>query len=111
MKKTLITSVTAFAIVLSAGMAMAGPLRDHSQRGPTRDVRSPVSQTRNYIDRTANTHQSTNLADSSFELSSARDLGQTNPSSMQQQLGDGSDLVSNEWYKLEGLFARYSPRR
>lgn len=31
MKKTLITSVTAFAIVLSAGASMAGPRNDHGQ--------------------------------------------------------------------------------
>ncbi len=110
MKKTLITSVTAFAIVLTAGMAMAGPLRDHGQRGLTHDARSSISQTRNHTDRTANTHQSTNLSDSSFELSSARDLGQTSLSST-QQLGDASVLLSNEWYKLEGLIGRYSPGR
>ncbi|MTI03285.1 hypothetical protein [Roseibium sp. RKSG952] len=35
MKKTLITSVVALTIALSAGMSMAGPLRDHSQRSFT----------------------------------------------------------------------------
>ena len=44
MKKTLITSVTTLAIVLSAGMSMAGPLRGHNQRGHTQDVRTMVSQ-------------------------------------------------------------------
>ncbi|WP_170410355.1 hypothetical protein [Ruegeria atlantica] len=32
MKKTLITSVTAFAIILSAGMSMAGPLSENTQQ-------------------------------------------------------------------------------
>ncbi|UWR91230.1 hypothetical protein K4K96_10945 [Phaeobacter inhibens] len=44
MKKTLITSATALAIVLNAGMSMAGPLDDHSFGGKAHDVRSSVSQ-------------------------------------------------------------------
>lgn len=50
MKKTLITSVTAFAIILSAGTSTAGPLRDHSQRGFAQKVHSSVSQTVNHAD-------------------------------------------------------------
>ncbi|KIC42194.1 hypothetical protein RA27_02015 [Ruegeria sp. ANG-R] len=53
MKKTLITSATAFAIVLSAGMSMAGPLRDHGQRGTVHDARSTISQAINHSDRIA----------------------------------------------------------
>ncbi len=57
MRKTLITSVTAFAIILSAGMSMAGPLRDHSQRSNAHDVRSAVSQTRTHGDTKPKYHQ------------------------------------------------------
>lgn len=53
MKKTLITSATAFAIVLSAGMSMAGPLRDHGQRGTVHDARSTISQAISHSDRIA----------------------------------------------------------
>ncbi|WP_298934630.1 hypothetical protein [uncultured Ruegeria sp.] len=59
MKKTLITSVTAFAILLSAGTSMAGPLRDHGQRGFARDIRSSVSQARNQADGMAYTQRAT----------------------------------------------------
>ncbi|WP_299546867.1 hypothetical protein [uncultured Tateyamaria sp.] len=65
MKKTLITSITAFAIVLSAGMSMAGPLGDHGFGGKAHDVRSSVSQAVKQADRTANTHQTTTVTGSS----------------------------------------------
>ncbi len=86
MKKTLISSVTAFAIVLSAGMAMAGPVRDHGQRGHAHHVRSTVSQAFNHADKMTKTHQSTNMADRSFDVTSKQDLGQTNLSSTQQRI-------------------------
>lgn len=44
MKKTLITSVTALAIVLNAGMSMAGPLNGQSFGGKAHDVRASVAQ-------------------------------------------------------------------
>ncbi|UWR96392.1 hypothetical protein [Phaeobacter inhibens] len=44
MKKTLITSVTALAIVLNAGMSMAGPLNGQSFGGKAHDVRASVTQ-------------------------------------------------------------------
>ncbi|WP_271952787.1 hypothetical protein [Ruegeria faecimaris] len=84
MKKTLITSVTAFAIVLSAGTSTAGPLRDHSQRGFAHKVHSSVSQTVNHADGMANTYQTTNSSGFGFALPSERHLGQNNLSATQQ---------------------------
>jgi len=55
MKKTLIISVTAIALVLSAGMSMAGPLRGHDQRGHAQNVRTTVSQAFNQSDGMGNT--------------------------------------------------------
>ncbi|NVO58666.1 autotransporter outer membrane beta-barrel domain-containing protein [Rhodobacteraceae bacterium B1Z28] len=49
MKKVMITSVTVFAIVASAGICMAGPSHGLDQRGYAKDVRSSVSQVRNRI--------------------------------------------------------------
>ncbi|WP_120501264.1 autotransporter outer membrane beta-barrel domain-containing protein [Roseovarius sp. EL26] len=46
MKKAMITTATVFALVVSAGMSMAGPLRGDAQRGFAQDVRSSVSQAR-----------------------------------------------------------------
>lgn len=57
MKKTLIASATAFAIAMTAGMAMAGPVRDYGQRSNAHDVRSVVSQTRTHIDTKPKYHQ------------------------------------------------------
>ncbi|WP_282169996.1 autotransporter domain-containing protein [Ruegeria atlantica] len=48
MKKVMITSVTVFAIVASAGICMAGPSHGLGQRGYAKDVRSSVSQIRNH---------------------------------------------------------------
>lgn len=59
MKKTLITSVTAFAIVLNAGVSMAGPLRGDGQRGQAQDIRASVSQALNHADGTANNNRAT----------------------------------------------------
>jgi hypothetical protein len=53
MKKTLISSVIAFAIVLSAGMSAAGPLRDNSQRGYKQEVYKSI-QRGSYITKKAN---------------------------------------------------------
>ncbi|WP_170410351.1 hypothetical protein [Ruegeria atlantica] len=44
MEKTLITSVTAFALILNAGTSMAGPRNGHGPRAQAHDVRSTVSQ-------------------------------------------------------------------
>lgn len=57
MKKTLITSSTVLALILSVGMSMAGPLRGHDQRGHPYDVRSAVSQTRTHGDTKPKFHQ------------------------------------------------------
>lgn len=84
MKKTLITSVTAFAIILSAGASTAGPLRDHGQRGFAHKVHSSVSQTVNHTDGMANTFQTTNSSGFSFDLLSERHLGQNNLSATLQ---------------------------
>ena len=94
MKKTLITSVTALAIVLSAGMSMAGPVRDHGQRGNVHDARSTISQSISHADRMAKTHQSNNMADRSFDVTSKQDLGQENLSSTQQQSTYGTNWSS-----------------
>ncbi|WP_170347515.1 hypothetical protein [Ruegeria atlantica] len=86
MKKTLITSVTAFAIVLCAGMSMAGPLGGNGQRGFAKDVRSTVSQ--------AFDQQSTNMNDRGLELSSKQDLGEMKLTSTQQTGAYGSSWSS-----------------
>lgn len=61
MKKTLITSIAAFAIVLSTGTSMAGSLRDHVQRGHVPDVRPSVSQALSPDDGMVNTDQTAKL--------------------------------------------------
>ncbi len=50
MKKVNITTATVIALVVSAGMSMAGPLRGLGQIGFEQDVRSSVSQARNDVD-------------------------------------------------------------
>ncbi|WP_170347516.1 autotransporter domain-containing protein [Ruegeria atlantica] len=50
MEKVLITTTTAFALVVSAGMSMADPLRSLGQYDFAQDVRSSVLQTRNDVD-------------------------------------------------------------
>ncbi len=57
MKKTLITSVTAFAFVVNAGMSVAGPLRDHGQSGFASKARTSVSQALNNSDWMPHTFQ------------------------------------------------------
>ena len=57
MKKVLITSAAAFAVILSAGVSMAGPLNGHGQRTHAHDVRSAVSQTRTHADTKSKYHQ------------------------------------------------------
>ncbi|KIC39867.1 hypothetical protein RA27_16295 [Ruegeria sp. ANG-R] len=83
MKKTLITSVTALAIVLSAGMSMAGPSRAHGNHGRAHDVRSSISQTLNQSGKIINTEQTNNLTDRSLDFSPKHSLGQSNLSSAQ----------------------------
>ncbi|KIC39864.1 hypothetical protein RA27_16280 [Ruegeria sp. ANG-R] len=57
MKKFMIPFAAALAISASAGMSMAGPLRDHGQRNNAHDVRSAVSQTRTHADTKPKYHQ------------------------------------------------------
>ncbi|WP_299546870.1 hypothetical protein [uncultured Tateyamaria sp.] len=59
MKKALITSVTAFAIVLNAGASMAGPLGGNGHRGFAPDVRASVSEARSHASGMAHTLQIT----------------------------------------------------
>ena len=104
MKKTLITSLTALAIVLNAGMSMAGPLGDHAFRGPTHDVRSSVSQALDTADLGANTHQ----------IDRSYNLGQNTLSSAQHEPGDTINVQiqlpnfdpdgdqANLWLELHG---------
>lgn len=76
MQKTLITSVTAFAITLSAGMSMAGPLRDHGQPGHAHGVSSTVSQVRTHAETKSKTHQTTKGSGVGSGLTSQPQLGQ-----------------------------------
>ncbi|UWR96390.1 hypothetical protein [Phaeobacter inhibens] len=57
MQKTLITAATVFALVMSAGASMAGPLNGHGFGGNAHDVRTSVSQALNNAARGAHTHQ------------------------------------------------------
>ncbi|MFS4583778.1 hypothetical protein [Phaeobacter sp. C3_T13_0] len=57
MQKTMITAATVFALVMSAGASMAGPLNGHSFGGKAHDVRAAASQALNNADRGAHTHQ------------------------------------------------------
>ncbi|WP_170410358.1 hypothetical protein [Ruegeria atlantica] len=84
MKKTLITCITAFAIILSAGTSTAGPLREHGQRGFAPKVHSSASQKINRADGIANTFQATQSSGFSFDMPSERHLGQNNRYSPQQ---------------------------
>jgi len=65
MKKTMITTATVAALVLSAGMSMAGPLGGNGKLAFTQDVRSSVSQTLKQTDGMANTHQTYTVTSSS----------------------------------------------
>lgn len=85
MKKAMIASATVIALVVSAGMSTAGPLRDHGQRGNAHDARPAVSQTHNHADRMAKTHRTGKMTDRGFDFSSKLEPGQTNLSSTQQQ--------------------------
>ncbi|WP_299546858.1 hypothetical protein [uncultured Tateyamaria sp.] len=55
MQKTLITAATVFALVMSAGASMAGPLNGHSFGGKAHDVRASASQVLNNADQMART--------------------------------------------------------
>ncbi|UWS04318.1 hypothetical protein K4K94_00900 [Phaeobacter inhibens] len=55
MQKTLITAATVFALVVSAGASMAGPLNGHGFGGKTHDVRASASQAFNNADQMAHT--------------------------------------------------------
>jgi len=82
MKKVMITTATAFALVLSAGMSMAGPLRDHGQRSNAHDVRSAVSQTRTHADTKSKYHQTIKKT--------ARGYGSTSENSIDEDCVDAS---------------------
>ena len=92
MKKVMITTATVFALAMSAGMSMAGPLRDHGQRGNAHNARSSVSQALNTAATKANTYQS----DPSFASPSDRYTGQNNLSST-QQISTSSSKWSSEF--------------
>ncbi|WP_170410353.1 hypothetical protein [Ruegeria atlantica] len=57
MKKTLITSVTAFALILSAGMSSAHPSIGHGHNGHAQHLSPATSPTDNFADTTADYHQ------------------------------------------------------
>jgi hypothetical protein len=84
MKKKLITYVTAFAIILSAGTSTAGPLRETGQRGFAHKVYSSASQTFNHAYGTANNLQSTKSSGIYFDLPSKRNKGLNNLSATLQ---------------------------
>ncbi|ATF18786.1 hypothetical protein [Phaeobacter gallaeciensis] len=56
MQKTMITATTVFALLMSAGASMAGPLNGHSFGGNAHDVRSFVSQAIGNTDKMAHTY-------------------------------------------------------
>ncbi|AHD10062.1 hypothetical protein [Phaeobacter gallaeciensis] len=56
MQKTMITATTVFALFMSAGASMAGPLNGHGFSGKAHDVRSTVSQALNNADQMAHTY-------------------------------------------------------
>ncbi|AHD11857.1 hypothetical protein [Phaeobacter gallaeciensis] len=56
MQKTMITATTVFALLMSAGASMAGPLNGHSFGGNAHDVRSSVSQAIGNTDKMAHTY-------------------------------------------------------
>ncbi|NOD65815.1 MULTISPECIES: hypothetical protein [unclassified Ruegeria] len=83
MKKTIIASATVIALVASAGMSMAGPLRAHGNNGRTHDVRSSISQTLNQPGKITKTQQINNLTDGSLDLSPKQVLDQNTLTSAQ----------------------------
>ncbi|WP_300074341.1 hypothetical protein [uncultured Ruegeria sp.] len=84
MKKVLIASATVFAIVASAGMSMAGPLRDQGQRGFGQKVHASASQAIGHASEKAKAHQTTYMTGSGTHSTSKYNLGQKNQSSAQQ---------------------------
>ncbi|WP_120632287.1 hypothetical protein [Ruegeria sp. EL01] len=85
MKKAMITTATVFALVLNAGMSMAGPLRDHGQRGHAQDVRSTVSQVHTHAETKSKTHQTTIGSGHSSGLAS------------QPSVNDNCDACTDAW--------------
>ena len=79
MQKTLITAATVFALLMSAGASMAGPLNGHSLGGKAHDMQASVSQTLNAADSGVHANQ-TNLGFGSGQenLSSTQPLGTDN---------------------------------
>ncbi|WP_216824960.1 hypothetical protein [Roseovarius sp. EL26] len=86
MQKVMITTATVFALVVSAGMSMAGPLGGNGQRGFAQDVRSSVSQ--------AFDQQTTKTIGLGLDLSSKQDPSQKNLSSTQKTSNYGSSWSS-----------------
>ncbi|MFS4579741.1 hypothetical protein [Phaeobacter sp. C3_T13_0] len=64
MQKTMITTATVAALVLSTGTSMAGPLGGNGNRAFTQDVRSSVSQTLSQFDQSTLAHQTTTVTGS-----------------------------------------------
>jgi len=84
MKKALITSITALAIILSAGTSTAGPLREHGQRGFAHKAHSSASQTFNNFYGTAKNLQTAKSSGTNFDLPSERIKGLNNLSATLQ---------------------------
>ncbi|AHD10063.1 hypothetical protein [Phaeobacter gallaeciensis] len=57
MQKTMITATTVFALFMSAGASMAGPLNGHGFSGKAHAVRSSVSQAIGNADQMAHTYR------------------------------------------------------
>ncbi|MES0863363.1 hypothetical protein ABLN87_13485 [Ruegeria sp. SCPT10] len=85
MKKAMITTATMFALVVSSGMSMAGPLRDHAQRGHAQDVRSTVSQAHTHAETKSKTQQTTKGSGHSSGLAS------------QPSVDDNCDACTDAW--------------
>ncbi len=79
MQKTMFTAATVFALVVTAGASMAGPLNGNGFSGKAHDVRSNVSQAINTADHGAHTHQTGPGFDPGQDnLSSTQPLGSDN---------------------------------
>ncbi|WP_170334860.1 hypothetical protein [Ruegeria arenilitoris] len=84
MKKTLISSVTAFAIVLSAGMAMAHPSGGHGHHEHAQDLNSAASQTRDHTDVKSDNNQTKKMSTDAATSEQSISLSSTPPSGSYQ---------------------------
>ncbi|ATF18788.1 hypothetical protein [Phaeobacter gallaeciensis] len=97
MQKTMITATTVFALLMSAGASMAGPLSGHGFGGKAHGVRASVSQALNNADQMAHTQQITirpegvAVGEGFPFLSSKQSLSGTNLATSQQTGLYGSD--------------------